>query len=80
MRTHYAACIADAQAAGEVDPAADAAALGAFFVAVIEGMSTLGGSGATRATLLEIGLASMAALPVTPLGHDRLGVGDGDWS
>ncbi|GHE07812.1 TetR/AcrR family transcriptional regulator [Klenkia taihuensis] len=80
MRTHYAACIADAQTAGEVDAGADPGALGAFFVAVIEGMSTLGGSGATRATLLEIGLASMAAIPVTPLGHEHLGAGDGDWT
>ncbi|MCO7218993.1 TetR/AcrR family transcriptional regulator [Klenkia sp. PcliD-1-E] len=80
MRTHYAACIADAQAAGEVDAGADAAALGAFFVAVIEGMSTLGGSGATRATLLEIGLASMAAIPLTQRGQEQLRAGDGDWS
>jgi len=80
MRAHYAACIAEAQAAGEVEPAADAGALGGFFVALIEGMSTLGGSGATRATLLEIGLASMAAIPVTALGHQHLGAGDGDWS
>ncbi len=80
MRTLYAARIAEAQAAGEIDAAADADALGAFFCAVIEGMSTLGGSGAPRATLLDIGLTSMAAIPITELGHDHLGTDDGDWS
>lgn len=80
MRTHYAACIAEAQAAGEVEASADAGSLGAFFVAVIEGMSTLGGSGVARATLLDIGFSSMATIPVTDLGRDRLGTDDGDWS
>jgi len=80
MQAHYAACIAEAQAAGEVDAEADADALGAFFVALVEGVSTLGGSGVPRATLLQIGLSSMAALPVTPLGRDHLGTGDGDWA
>jgi AcrR family transcriptional regulator len=80
MRTHYAACIAEAQAAGEVEATADPDSLGAFFCAVIEGMSTLGGSGVPRATLLDIGLSSMAAIPVTALGRDRLGTEDGDWS
>jgi AcrR family transcriptional regulator len=80
MRTHYAACIAEAQVAGEVDDAADADSLGAYFCAVIEGMSTLGGSGVSRAVLLDIGLASMAAMPITDLGRERLGTDDGDWS
>ena len=80
MRTHYGACIAEAQAAGEIDATADAGSLGAFFVAVIEGMSTLGGSGVPRATLLDIGFTSLAAIPITDLGHDRLGTDDGDWS
>lgn len=80
MQQHYAACIAEAQEAGEVDGMADADALGAFFVALIEGMGTLGGSGVSRATLLAIGLTSLAAVPITELGHAHLGTGDGDWS
>jgi AcrR family transcriptional regulator len=80
MRTHYAACIAEAQAAGEVEASADPDALGAFFCAVIEGMSTLGGSGVSRATLVDIGLTSMATIPVTDLGRDHLGTAEGDWS
>jgi len=79
MRTH-AACIADAVAAGEIDPAADSDSLGAYFCAVIEGMSTLGRSGVSRATLLDIGFTSLAAIPITELGRDHLGTDDGDWS
>lgn len=80
IRTHYAACIGEAQDAGEIDAAADKDSLGAFFCAVIEGMSTLGGSGVDRATLLDIGLTSLAAIPITDLGRDHLGTEDGDWS
>ncbi|WP_167584913.1 TetR/AcrR family transcriptional regulator [Kineococcus rubinsiae] len=80
MSRHYAACIAEAQAAGEIEAYADADALGTFFCAVIEGMSTLGGSGVARATLLDIGFTSMAAIPITDLGREHLGTGDGDWS
>jgi AcrR family transcriptional regulator len=80
MQTHYAACIAEAQDAGEIDAAADSDSLGGFFCAVIEGMSTLGGSGLPRATLLDIGFTSLAAIPITDLGRDHLGTEDGDWS
>lgn len=80
MRTHYSACIADAQVAGEIDGAADPDSLGAYFCAVIEGMSTLGGSGVSRATLLDIGFSSLAAVPITDLGREHLGADDGDWS
>jgi hypothetical protein len=80
MRAHYAACIAEAQAAGEIDAAADADSLGAYFCAVLEGMSTLGGSGVPRATLLDIGFTSLAAVPITALGREHLGTDDGDWS
>jgi AcrR family transcriptional regulator len=80
MRAHYAACIVEAQVAGEVDADADADSLGAFFLTVIEGMSTLGGSGAPRATLVDIGFTSLAAIPLTELGRDHLGTDDGDWS
>ena len=77
---HYGACIAEAQQAGEIDGTADADALGAYFCAVIEGMGTLGGAGLPRATLLQIGLTSLAAVPVTDLGRARLGPDSGDWS
>ncbi|MBA8794616.1 AcrR family transcriptional regulator [Friedmanniella endophytica] len=80
MRTHYAACIAEAQQAGEIDESADADSLGAFFCALIEGMETLGAVGLSRATLLDIGITSLAAVPVTPLGRGRLGTADGDWT
>lgn len=80
MRAHYAACIVEAQEAGEIDSAADADSLGAFFCAVIDGMGTLGGSGVPRATLLDIGFTSLAAVPITALGREHLGTDDGDWS
>ncbi|PZE32841.1 TetR/AcrR family transcriptional regulator [Curtobacterium sp. MCPF17_031] len=80
MRDHYAACIAEAQDAGEIEGRADSGSLGAYFCAVIEGMSTLGGSGVSRATLLDIGLTSLAAVPITDLGREHLGTSDGDWS
>jgi AcrR family transcriptional regulator len=80
MRTHYAACIAEAQEAGEIEGTADADSLGAFFCAVIEGMGTLGGTGIPRATLLDIGFTSLAAIPITELGRARLGTDDGEWS
>ena len=80
MRTHYAACIAEAQEAGEIEGAADADSLGGYFCAVIEGMSTLGGAGVSRATLLDIGFTSLDAIPITALGRARLGTDDGDWS
>jgi AcrR family transcriptional regulator len=79
MRAHYAACIVEAQEAGEIEAAADADSLGAYFCAVIEGMSTLGAAGAARATLLDIGFTSMAAIPITELGRANLGTDDGDW-
>lgn len=80
IRAHYAACIVEAQQAGEIDADADADALGTYFCAVIEGMTTLGGAGVSRATLLQIGLTSLAAVPVTELGREHLGTDEGDWS
>jgi AcrR family transcriptional regulator len=80
MRQHYAACIAEAQEAGEIDAAADSDSLGAYFCAVIEGMATLGGTGVARTTLLDIGLTSLTAIPTTERGRQRLDEGDGDWS
>jgi AcrR family transcriptional regulator len=80
IRADYTACIADAQQAGEIEVDADAEALGTYFCAVIEGMSTLGRAGVARATLLQMGLTSLAAVPITPLGHERLGTEDGDWT
>jgi AcrR family transcriptional regulator len=79
IRADYTACIVDAQRAGEIESGADADALGTYFCAVIEGMATLGRVGVARATLLEIGFTSLAAVPVTPLGRQHLGTEDGDW-
>ena len=80
IRGDYAACIVDAQNAGEIERGADADALGTYFCAVIEGMSTLGRVGVPRATLLQIGLSSLAAIPITALGREHLGADDGEWS
>lgn len=80
MRRHYAACIAEAQEADEIDRAADADALGAYFCAVIEGMTTLGGAGVPRETLLQIGFTSLAAISITDRGREQLGTGEGEWS
>jgi AcrR family transcriptional regulator len=80
IRADYTACIVDAQHAGEIDADADADALGTYFCAVIEGMSTLGRVGVSRTTLLQVGLTSLAAVPITPLGREHLGTEDGDWN
>ena len=80
IRADYTACIVDAQHAGEIDADADAEALGTYFCAVIEGMSTLGRAGVARATLLQMGFTSLTAVPITPLGREHLGTEDGDWS
>ncbi|WP_066656289.1 TetR/AcrR family transcriptional regulator [Curtobacterium sp. MR_MD2014] len=79
IRAGYTACIVDAQAAGEVEAAADAEALGTYFCAVIEGMGAIGRVGTSRAALLQVGIASLAALPITPLGAEHLGTADGPW-
>lgn len=80
IRADYTACIVDAQNAGEIDGSADAEALGNYFCAVIEGMSTLGRVGVSRAVLLQIGFTSLTTIPTTALGRDRLGTEDGDWA
>jgi len=79
IRAGYTACIVDAQAAGEVEADADAEALGTYFCAVIEGMGAIGRGGTSRAALLQVGIASLAALPITPLGAEHLGTADGPW-
>jgi TetR/AcrR family transcriptional repressor of nem operon len=61
----YRHCIVDAQVSGEVDPAADANALAAFFVAVSRGMEVLGSTGVSRAELTAVALTSLRALPLT---------------
>lgn len=76
IRAGYTACIVDAQAAGE----ADADALGTYFCAVVEGMGAIGRVGTSRAALLQVGIASLAALPITPLGEEHLGTADGPWN
>lgn len=78
IRAGYTACIVDAQAAGEVE--ADAEVLGTYFFAVIEGMGAIGRVGTSRAALLQVGIASLAALPITPLGKEHLGTADGPWN
>jgi AcrR family transcriptional regulator len=80
IRADYTACIVDAQNAGEIDSSADAEALGTYFCAVIEGMSTLGRVGVARTTLLQIGFTSLETVPITPRGRDHLGTDDGDWT
>lgn len=79
IRAGYAACIVDAQAAGEVEADADAEALGTYFCAVIEGIGAIGHVGTSRAALLQVGIASLAALPITAPGTEHLGTADGPW-
>lgn len=79
IRAEYTACIVHAQRAGEIEDSADAEALGTYFCAVIEGMSTLGRVGVPRAVLLQIGFTSLTTIPITPLGREHLGTEDGDW-
>ncbi|WP_374109595.1 TetR family transcriptional regulator C-terminal domain-containing protein [Curtobacterium sp. ODYSSEY 48 V2] len=79
IRAGYTDCIVDAQAAGEVEADADAEALGTYFCAVIEGIAAIGRVGTSRAALLQVGIASLAALPITPLGAEHLGTADGPW-
>lgn len=80
QQAHYAACILEAQSAGEVDSGADAEALGAFFCALIEGMTILGGSGVSRAALSSMALTGLAAIPLTETGRQNLGTQDGEWA
>ncbi|MBT2503787.1 hypothetical protein [Curtobacterium sp. ISL-83] len=80
IRAGCTACIVDAQVAGEVEAdAAAAAALGAYFCAVVEGMGAIGRVGTSRAALLQVGIASLAALPITPLGEEHLRTTDRPW-
>lgn len=80
MQAHYEACIAEAQDADEVTADADAEALGALFLALIEGMAILGGSGVSRADLIAVGLTSLDAIPLTGRGREALAASGGDWS
>lgn len=79
IRGDYGACIAAAQAAGEIDADADAEELATYFCAVIEGMGTIGRFGMSRAALLKVGLTSLEAVPITPLGAEHLDTPDGEW-
>lgn len=80
MEAHYRACLLDAQEAGEVQPDADLDALSTFFLATIEGMVTLGGSGVSRAKLATAGLTSLAAIPLTERGREVLSAATGEWA
>jgi hypothetical protein len=77
IRAGYIARISDAQAAGEVEADANAEALGTYFCAVFEGTGAIGRIGTSRAALLQVGIANLAALPITPLGKEHLGTVDG---
>lgn len=79
MQAHYTACIVEAQEAGEIDEAADPDALGAFFLALIEGMAIIGGSGVSRTRLTTIGLTALSALPLTDEGQKALKGPLGNW-
>jgi TetR/AcrR family transcriptional repressor of nem operon len=61
----YERCIRDAQGCGELDPAADARAFAALFVAVTRGMEVMGKAGASRAKLTAVAEASLESLPLT---------------
>lgn len=50
-----------------------------YFCPVIEGIGAIGRVGTSRAALLSVGIASLAALPITPLGAEHLGTADGPW-
>ncbi|WP_258374439.1 hypothetical protein [Curtobacterium sp. MCBD17_032] len=39
----------------------------------------MGRVGLSRAALLQVGIASLAALPIAPLGAEHLGTADGPW-
>ncbi|MBT2501303.1 TetR/AcrR family transcriptional regulator [Curtobacterium sp. ISL-83] len=80
MQGHYQACIRDGQEAGEIQADADAEALGAYFVALIEGMAILGGSGVARTKLTTVGLTALAAIPLTEHGRAALEVPAGEWT
>ncbi|MDP4331910.1 TetR/AcrR family transcriptional regulator [Curtobacterium sp. A7_M15] len=79
IRADYAACIVDAQVAGEIEAGADAEALATYFCAVIEGMGVIGRAGVSRAELLRVGLTSLAVIPITPLGDEHLNAEGGAW-
>jgi AcrR family transcriptional regulator len=62
----YSACIVDAQGAGEIDAAADPAALAVFFVALTRGMEVLGNAGVSRAELTTVALTSLRVMASGP--------------
>jgi AcrR family transcriptional regulator len=72
MEESYRSCVIEAQDSGEVETGADPGALAAFFLALIEGMETLGSAGVSRARLTAAALTSFDALPLTPVGRQRL--------
>lgn len=60
----YEQCLIDAQRSGEVAPDADTAALASFCVAVTQGMEVMGRAGASRETLVSIGIQALKAIPL----------------
>jgi TetR/AcrR family transcriptional regulator, transcriptional repressor for nem operon len=59
----YAKAIARAQEEGDVDPDADAAALGGLLLAVARGLDALGHAGTPKASLVRTAEAAIAGLP-----------------
>jgi AcrR family transcriptional regulator len=66
----YARAVARAQEEGDVDPKADAAALGGLLLAVARGLDALGHAGVPEASLVRTAEAAIAGLP-RPTGRAR---------
>lgn len=63
LEASYTGAVARAQEEGDVDPDADAAALGDLLLAVARGVEALGHAGMPEASLVRTVEAAMAALP-----------------
>jgi len=59
----FASAVRDAQAAGEVDPDADAETLGYLMLTVIRGIDTIARSGLDESTLVGVAETAVAMLP-----------------
>jgi AcrR family transcriptional regulator len=63
LQASFAAAIRRAQDEGDLDPSADAEALGGMLLAVARGMEALGHGGASEASLVRTAEAALAGLP-----------------
>ena len=66
LHATFAACVAQAQREGTVDPKADASALGGLLLAVARGMDAVGKGGMDAAALEAMAKAAIASLPRPP--------------